>query len=197
MTDDEKYKWPMRNKDIANLLGVTESHIRGLQRDHKKDLVEGEGYWGVPGKDLGVPNAPTLMTVWSKEGAIKLARHITTTEAAKFFEEMGEGKRHISSVESDSIGIITAAIDGHTRYKRHYPVGPYKVDLYLLDLKVAIECDEQGHKNRNKLMEEWRQKVIEEESKCQFIRFNPDETNFNVGNVINRIITLILEKGDK
>ena len=73
----------------------------------------------------------------------------------------------------------------------------YKVDLYLLDLKVAIECDEQGHRYRNKLMEGWRQKMIEEELKCKFIRFNLDKSNFNVGRIVNEIFTLILAKKDE
>ncbi len=197
MTADEKYKWPMSNADIAELFGVTEGNIRGHQSRHKQDLVweEGKDCWG---EDLGVPNAPTLMTVWSKEGAIKLAHYCgRSRKAGIFLEEMGISKRRISHVESACMDIITSAIDGFTRYKRHYPVGRYQVDLYLLDLKVAIECDEQGHKYRNKWMEDWRQKMIKEASKCQFIRFNPNETNFNVGDVINEIFTLILEKADK
>jgi len=195
MTGKEKYKWPMRNAEIANLLGRKESTIRAYKSVHKKDLVEGEDYWG---EDLKVPNSPTLMTVWSKKGAIKLAHYCRrSTKAGIFLEVMGVSIRRISHVESASIDIIVAAIDGFTRYYHHYPVGPYNVDLYLLDLKVAIECDERGHKDRPKWKEEWRQKMIEEELKCKFIRFNPDKPNFNVGRVINEILTLILAKRDK
>jgi very-short-patch-repair endonuclease len=197
MTDDAKYKWPMSNTDIARRFGVSEGTIRGHQSRYKKYFIRGKGkdYWG---EDLGVPNAPTPMTVWSKEGAIKLAHYCgRSTKAGIFLEEMGVIKRRISHVESASMDIITSAIDGHTRYKRQYPVGPYKVDLYLLDLKVAIECDEQGHRYRNKLMEGWRQKMIEEELKCKFIRFNLDKSNFNVGRIVNEIFTLILAKKDE
>ena len=54
-----------------------------------------------------------------------------------FLETMKVKDRHISHVESPSLDNIIAAIEGFTRYKRQYPVYEYKIDLYLIDWKLA------------------------------------------------------------
>ena len=55
----------------------------------------------------------------------------------------------------------------------------YKIDLYFHDCKLAIEVDEKGHKDRNIDQEIKRQKAIEKEIDCEFIRTNPGEKDFN------------------
>lgn len=70
---------------------------------------------------------------------------------------------------------------------RQYPCGSYKIDLYFPEYQIAIECDELGHKDRDPEYEVNRQSYIENELGCQFIRFNPDEEEFNIFDVINRI----------
>ena len=56
----------------------------------------------------------------------------------------------------------------------------YKIDLYFHDYKLAIEVDEKGHKDRNIDQEIKRQKAIEKEIDCEFIRTNPEEKDFNI-----------------
>jgi very-short-patch-repair endonuclease len=71
--------------------------------------------------------------------------------------------------------------------KKEYTVKNYRIDLYFIDYKLAIECDENtGHKNS--IYEKNRQEFLEKELYCSFIRFNPDEKNFNIGFVIHKII---------
>lgn len=73
---------------------------------------------------------------------------------------------------------------------QQFKVGNYRIDLYIPEYKIAIECDEFNH---SKYIEEeiLRQIYIEETLGCQFIRFNPDEENFNIFKVIQRIYILI------
>ena len=56
----------------------------------------------------------------------------------------------------------------------------YRIDLYFLKYKFAIEVDELGHADRNLSNETERQKALEKELDCVFIRINPDEENFNI-----------------
>ena len=74
-----------------------------------------------------------------------------------------------------------------------YLCEPYRIDLYFPEYKIAIECDESGHKDRDQEYEVSRQSYIENELGCQFIRFNPDEEGFNIFNVINRIYKEIIK----
>ena len=55
------------------------------------------------------------------------------------------------------------------------------------EYKLAIEVDELGHTNRNIHNEIERQKTLEKELKCIFIRINPDEKDFNIFKEINKI----------
>ena len=69
-----------------------------------------------------------------------------------------------------------------------YSVLGYRIDLYFHDYRLAIEVDEKGHKDGNTNDEIQRQKVLEKELGCKFIRINPDEENFNIFRTINEII---------
>ena len=63
----------------------------------------------------------------------------------------------------------------------------YRIDLYFHKYKLAIEVDELGHADRNLSNEIERQKALEKELDCVFIRINPDEENFNIFKEINKI----------
>ena len=68
-----------------------------------------------------------------------------------------------------------------------YSVLSYRIDLYFHKYKLAIEVDELGHNDRNIDYEIQRQRAIEKELGCVFIRINPDEKNFNIFKEINKI----------
>ena len=63
----------------------------------------------------------------------------------------------------------------------------YMIDLYFYKHKLPIEVDELGHADRNLGNEIERQKALEKELDCVFIRINPDEKNFNIFKEINKI----------
>ena len=65
--------------------------------------------------------------------------------------------------------------------------------MYLKEFKLAIECDEEHHKYKSE-DDELRQKYLERKFGIEFIRFCPDDPNFNIGEVINRIFHKIVEK---
>ena len=77
--------------------------------------------------------------------------------------------------------------------QRQYSVseGKYRIDLYFPKYKLAIECDEYGHRDRPAGYDETRQQYIEDKLGCHFIRYNPDSKNFSIFKVINRIIKYI------
>ena len=73
----------------------------------------------------------------------------------------------------------------------------YRIDAYFFKYKLVIEVDEQGHNDRdiNYAME--RQKSIENELGCEFIRINPAKENFNIFVKIGKIQNLITESTKK
>ena|GEM_PF-1036816 len=135
--------------------------------------------------------------LYTENGAEKLALLCPNHEAKVFLESRGAAVRVRSRIESHVIGIITAALEGLVRYQDQYIVDGYRIDLYLPDERIAIECDEEGHKYRPSLDEQYRSKYIENKLSCELIRFNPDDPNFNVGRVINEVFKRILANASK
>ena len=68
-----------------------------------------------------------------------------------------------------------------------YSVLGYRIDLYFHKHKLAIEVDELEHTDRNLNNKIERQKVLEKELDCLFIRISPDEKNVNIFKEINNI----------
>ena len=71
--------------------------------------------------------------------------------------------------------------------KTHYRVLGYRVDLYFHEYKLAIEVDELGNNDGNINDEIERQRALERELSCVFIRINPDAIDFDIFKEINKI----------
>ena len=75
--------------------------------------------------------------------------------------------------------------------ERQYKVDNYKIDYYIPSLKVAIEYDENGHKDYSYDKQEGRQSYIEDKLGCRFIRVTDKYDNgYNVGLVLKNIFNL-------
>lgn len=74
-----------------------------------------------------------------------------------------------------------------------YKVGNYFIDLYIPELNLAIECDENGHRFYDKQKELEREQYIKNKLGCEFIRYNPNDKNFKVTDVVNEIIKYALK----
>lgn len=72
------------------------------------------------------------------------------------------------------------------KIKQQFSILSYRIDLYFLDFKLAIECDEDNHNNYNKNNEIKRQNLITNELNCAWIRYNPYK-NFNIFDLIHEI----------
>ena len=56
----------------------------------------------------------------------------------------------------------------------------YRIDLYFSEHKIAMEIDENGHKNRDVYKEIERQKAAKKELDCNFVRIIHDKKDFDV-----------------
>ena len=92
----------------------------------------------------------------------------------------------ISTKEEAVINSIKHAFEGENMQLQYTVLG-YRIDLYFHKYKLAIEIDELGHNDRNIDYEIQRQKALERELDCVFIRINPDATEFNIFKEINKI----------
>ena len=65
-----------------------------------------------------------------------------------------------------------------------YKIDKYLIDLYFLDYKLAIECDE-NHTDIE--YDNKRQQYVEYALGCKFIRYKPYDKNFNIFSLLNDI----------
>ena len=82
------------------------------------------------------------------------------------------------------------------KFEDQYKIGTYYLDLYFSDYKIVIECDENGHADRKPWKERERMNYVNEKlniNDTNWIRFNPDEHDFDIAKVIGRIYRKIDE----
>ncbi|MED3334192.1 DUF559 domain-containing protein [Bacillus velezensis] len=92
--------------------------------------------------------------------------------------------------EEKSIPFIIESLKGIYETEYQYKVDNYIIDLYIKDLKIAIECDENDHAFYDTEDERIRESYIENKLGCKFLRFNPNDRNFKITDVLNRIIKI-------
>jgi len=91
-------------------------------------------------------------------------------------------------IETATIGFISEIFKDFN-IKKQYRVNKYLIDLYFIDYKIAVECDEDHHKSNIKNDKE-REEIIKKELNCCFIRFTPNKDNLTL--IINTIMNLVL-----
>ena len=92
--------------------------------------------------------------------------------------------------EQDKLRQIMQAFNGEEMIKQ-FSVGKYKIDLYFPRYKLTIECNEFDHRDRDIEYEIKRQKFIEDQLNCTFIRYNLDAEDFYILEVVNKIFVKI------
>jgi very-short-patch-repair endonuclease len=92
-------------------------------------------------------------------------------------------------IENQTIGFIQNTFKDIYDSKRQYLIGPYRIDLYFTDLMIAVECDENDHIDRDMNYETIRENYIKSNN-IKIIRYNPNEENFDLSNVLRQILLI-------
>lgn len=81
---------------------------------------------------------------------------------------------------------------------QHFVLNVYKISLYFPEHKLAVEVEENRHRNRDKHKENDKVNVIKNILVVKFIRINPNEKHFNifvdVANIHNHITKSSIDK---
>lgn len=89
-------------------------------------------------------------------------------------------------IEAQTIGFIENAYRGLRAMTRQFQIGPYFADLCFTDDFIVVECDEYGHSDRLVANELEREEFIKNQGYAM-IRYNPNESGFDLSDVLNRI----------
>lgn len=181
MVDNNNVVWFV-GRDVATLLGYKNT----------KDVLgrfveEGDKNTSLPLTDiLGRVQYPTCI---NKNGVLSLILKSKLPRAMDYAKSLDIPILR-STKEQETMHTLVASFKNYDP-KTQYKVGRYRVDLYLPSSRIAVECDEFGHKGYCDVEEGIRQDYIEKELGCTFVRFNPDTKDFNIGDVICEVLHFI------
>jgi very-short-patch-repair endonuclease len=132
-------------------------------------------------------------------GVIKILQSSKKINIIDFYDKIGLNKEtlfHFPPIECETLNMIIKSFNGENMIKQ-YVVLNYRVDLYLSDYNICIECDEPQHEQ--KIYEDIEREVniitylnSVHKFKCIFIRYKPFDKDFCIFNVINQIYKQII-----
>ena len=168
--------------DIAKALNIknVSEMVRGANiKENERNIF--------PNKTRGGKQKQIFVT---RLGLKKVLANSKKPNAAQLSESLGLEMCIYTKVEASHIGNIRKAFKNILSIDE-YAVGRYNVDLYFPSLNLVIECDQNNHNHYNRQTEKERENYIKDKLGCTFIRFNPDEPGFMVGDIIYQISKFI------
>lgn len=177
------------NKDFDDLLYLAGQKI-DLVRNLKKNYKENIHYI--------IDNSKVKQE--KKNGGQNKKCFFLTEEAFELFKnsynlrnrylvDISDKVKHINigmCIENQTIGFIENSYKNIFNMKRQFSIDKYKVDLYFMDYKLVIECDENNHNDRDPEKEKIREDCIISLGN-KIIRYNPNIDNFDLSNVLREI----------
>jgi hypothetical protein len=166
-------------KTIGNFTG---DELVSLDQRKQYSITTYKTHRGKPVPD----NRKQLFTEKGLKRFLCNSRSIESAEFAKFLGiDIYSYKPPIK--ESNYIGAIMKSFPGEKFLLQYTPDGlTYRIDAYMPEYNIAIECDENHHALNTK-QDLARQANITEELGCRWVRFKPDDLNFDIFETIGAI----------
>lgn len=192
-------------KDVVEKLGYDidkVSYSKYIKKNcNEEDYVllnkENYKYYNIDYKLLGQRGGYII----NENGLIKLIEgteilsNIEKENILNFMIDLGiiNNKYNILVKQRKEIGFLTTLEESLTPFRingvRQYSILNYRIDYYIPSLNIAIEYDENCHKNYSYENQELRQKKLEDKLGCKFIRVSDKNSDaYNIGFVINEIL---------
>ena len=198
--DKEKMLW-LRNKDIEeklgveNIYGLIDKEIKG-RSEARNPTNEQIREYKTHGSEL-IDGGNFMYTREHIIMPIMMHCRVSTPEAIAFKTKLEFNQRDLITTKEQSVLTKIMTVFASEKILLHHSVLSYKIDLYFSKHRLAIEFDEKGHNDRNIDFEIEKQKSIEKELDCEFIRINPYGKDFDVYVEIDEIYNHIKESSEK
>ena len=174
-----------RELDVKNIFDLVDKEIKGkgetnypIEQQIRKYKRHGSEFI----KDIKFMYAHECIIIH-----IIMHCRVATPKSIEFRSTLGFNQYDITFTKQQSVlKSVMDAFKGENMQTQYSVLG-YRIDFYFHDDKLAIEVDEKCHKDRNIDHEIQRQKTLEKEFGCKFIRIDPDEEDFNIFTAINEI----------
>jgi prophage antirepressor-like protein/very-short-patch-repair endonuclease len=174
--------------EITSKLGYKNAK-QTLVNVSKQNKLEFRDYPGVK-----KPNLDPKTILITRDGAIEIlikTRKRLSPDVLHIFKEFGidTTNRKCLTKEQQTLSAIGNSFKIE-KIEDQFKIGKYYLDLYFSEYKIVVECDENGHSDRKPCDERERMNFVNEKLEIDdsyWIRFNPDEYDFDMSKVIGRI----------
>ena len=184
--DDQNQPW-FKRAHLGRYLGILDiaRNFKDIKTTSRLEIM-GQGH--LPRSDMRGGGKNSHDAFVNLDGVLEIVTKLRKPQVLKLAKALGINihKQKFLSKEQETISVIMQVFKG-IKMIDQYTVDNYRIDLYFPKHKLAVECDEFGHNDRDVNYEVTRQKYIEAKLRCQFIRFNPDAKDFKMENVLNEI----------
>jgi len=184
------------NKSLDELLYLSKKHniVHHLKKNYKENvhyIIVNSYFTTLEKKEKrGGHNKITYMLA---EEAFELLKNSFNLRN-RYIVNLSDNVKCINNIgmciENQTIGFIENSYSSSLNLKRQYTFGKYRVDLYFVDYKLVIECDENNHDDRDPIEEKNRENYITSLGNT-IIRFNPNESGFDLSNVLKKINSIL------
>ena len=181
--------------ELATILGYKNTRDVIIKNVSKSNQLEFRYYPGIKEPEI---NPKTILI--SRDGAIEIlikTRKRISPDVLFILKKFNidTTNRKCLTKEQQTLSTITNVFKTE-KFEDQHKIGTYYLDLYFSDYKIVIECDENGHADRKPWKERARMDYVNEKleiNDSHWIRFNPDEHDFDIAKVIGRIYRKIDE----
>jgi very-short-patch-repair endonuclease len=185
-------------KNIDELVDVFNSQKDSLTRFVRKNFKDGIHFIEQKQSEkLNHRGGHNRIHMLLTEDAFVLVKN-TYNLKNRYIKKINENISHVNIVmciETQTIGFIENSFSEALRLTRQKRFGSYYIDLYFEDYNLAIECDENDHKDRDITYERTREQYLLEQN-ITILRYNPNDKNFDLSDVLRKITKVLFNKPD-
>lgn len=181
--------------EVASLLGYKSPQSTITKNVSKSNQIEFRDYPGIREPELD----PRTILI-TRDGAIEIllkTRKRISPDVLHILKKFNidTTNRKCLTKEQQTLSTITNVFKTE-KFEDQFKIGSYYLDLFFTEYKIVIECDENGHADRKPWKERERMDFVNKKlgiNDSNWIRFNPDEYDFDIARVIGRIYRKIDE----
>ena len=185
-------------KNIDELVDVFNSQKDSLTRFVRKNFKDGIHFIEQKQSEkLNHRGGHNRIHMLLTEDAFVLVKN-TYNLKNRYIKKINENISHVNIVmciETQTIGFIENSFSEALRLTRQKRFGTYYIDLYFEDYNLAIECDENDHKDRDITYERTREQYLLEQN-ITILRYNSNDKNFDLSDVLRKITKVLFTKLD-
>jgi very-short-patch-repair endonuclease len=180
-------------EDFLYLASVKVSLVKYLKKNYKENIhyiIERNKF-----KEFKKYGGQNKITYLLTEDAFEILKNSYNLRN-RYIVDVSENIKQINigmCIENQTIGFISNAYSNMLNVKRQFTIGKYRADLYFVDYKLVIECDENNHDDRDPENEKIREMYIMSLGN-KIIRYNPNEKGFDLSNVLREINAILFNK---